>query len=135
MKALSISFLGTFLLASAAFAQADVGADQTWKTTKFATSSAKSVTVAVGEREMAALSLPAKAELSVTAIGFSPQTIYNDATQTHTITAEHLLVRAQLDGRQLLDLRFENATAEVEKLETQPTPIPASSLRPSGAEK
>ena len=135
MKALSISLLGTLLLTSVAFAQADVWADQTWKTTKFATSSAKSVTVAMGEREMAALSLPAKAELSVTAIGTSPQTIYDDATHTHTITGKHLLVRARLDGRQLLNLRFENATAEVEKLGTQPTSIPTRSLRPSGAEK
>ena len=135
MKALSISLLSTFLLTSVAFAQADVGADQTWKTTEFATSSAKFVTVAVGEREMAALSLPAKAELSVTAIGSSPQTIYDDDAHTHTITAEHLLVRARLDGRQLLDLRFENATAEVERLETPTQFVPAQRLRPSGAEK
>ena len=116
MKALSTALLGTFLLTSVVFAQADVWADQTWKTTKFATSSDKSVTVTTSEREVAALVLPAEAELSVTAVGSSPQIVYDKAVHTHAITGKHLLVRARLDGRQLLDLRFEDATAKVEKL-------------------
>ena len=135
MKAFSTLLLGTFLLTSISFAQTDVQADRAWRTTKFATTSAKAITVATDEREVAALELPAEAELSVTTIGSSPPVNYDDDAHTHTITGEHLLVRARLDGRQLLDLRFEHATVEVEKLRTQPASIPTRSLRPSGAEK
>ena len=84
---------------------------------------------------MAALELPAEAELSVTAVGASPDVRYDRAMRTHTIAGEHLLVRARLDGRQLLDLRFEDATAEVEKLGKRATSVPTGRLRPPGAEK